>query len=457
MSIARRSRRTEVNIWPAFVDALGQLVIAIIFLLLIFTVAQFLTTDALSGRDQALQRLTQQINELTDLLNLEKRSSEDLRLNVAQLSTELQNSSAAKDALTTRVAQLAARAQDETARADRLSKELVDANQTVAADKEKVELQLRELESLRRDIEALRKVRTDLESRVADLAAAQQKSQADLTTARDRSKELEAKLSSEQERTALAQKEIDKRDIRLAELAAQNRQASEALAAQSQQASEALAAQQKLGKEAQDRVDLLNQQIAALRDQLQRVSAALQLTETQSKDQQAQIADLGRRLNLALASKVEELARFRSEFFGRLREVLGDRPDIRVVGDRFVFQSEVLFSAASADLGDDAKAQLKPVAQAIRELVPKIPSDLNWVLRIDGHTDRRPITTPQFPTNWELSTARAISVVKYLVDQGVPAERLAAAGFGEFQPIDPRNDEVAYRRNRRIEIKLTDR
>jgi chemotaxis protein MotB len=446
MSIARRSRRTEINIWPAFVDALGQLVIAIIFLLLIFTVAQFLTTDALSGRDQALQRLTQQINELTDLLNLEKRSNEDLRLNAAQLSTELQNSSAAKDALTTRVAELAARAQDETARADRLNAQLADANQLVSADKEKVELQLRELESLRRDIEALRKVRTDLESKVADLAAAQQKSQNDLTAARDRSKELEAKLASEQERTALAQKEIDKRDIRIADLGAQW-----------QQTSEALAGQQKLTKEAQDRVDQLNQQIAALREQLQRVSAALQLTESQSKDQQVQIADLGRRLNLALASKVEELARFRSEFFGRLREVLGDRPDIRVVGDRFVFQSEVLFSPASADLGDDAKAQLKPVAVAIRELIPKIPNDLNWVLRIDGHTDRRPITTPQFPSNWELSTARAISVVKYLVEQGVPAERLAAAGFGEFQPLDPRNDEVAFRRNRRIEIKLTER
>jgi chemotaxis protein MotB len=446
MSIARRSRRSEINIWPAFVDALGQLVIAIIFLLLIFTVAQFLTTDALSGRDQALQRLTQQINELTDLLSLEKRSNEDLRLNVAQLSTELQSSSAAKDALTTRVAELAARAQDQTARADRLDAQLADADKVVSADKEKVELQLRELESLRRDIEALRKVRTDLESKVADLAAGQQKSQQDLTAARDRSKELEAKLASEQERTALAQKEIDKRDIRLAELAAQG-----------QQAAEALAGQQKLSKEAQDRVDSLNQQIAALRDQLQRVSAALELTEGKSKDQQVQIADLGRRLNLALASKVEELARFRSEFFGRLREVLGDRPDIRVVGDRFVFQSEVLCAPASADLGDDAKAQLQPVAMAIKELLPKIPNDLNWVLRIDGHTDKRPINTPQFASNWELSTARAISVVKYLIDQGVPPDRLAAAGFGEFQPLDPRNDEVAYRRNRRIEIKLTDR
>src|ERR1700676_3131970 len=151
MPLARRSRRTELNIWPAFVDALGQLVIAIIFLLLIFTVAQFLTTDALSGRDQALQRPTQQVHELTDLLNLERRSNGDLRLNVAQLSSELQNANAAKDTLTTRVAELAAKAQDETARADRASRDLADAVQSVSADKEKVQVQLAELESLRRD------------------------------------------------------------------------------------------------------------------------------------------------------------------------------------------------------------------------------------------------------------------------------------------------------------------
>jgi chemotaxis protein MotB len=446
MAIARRSRRSELNIWPAFVDALAQLVIAIIFLLLIFTVAQFLTTDALSGRDQALQRLTQQINELTDILNLEKRANGDLRLNLAQLSTELQSANAAKDSLTTRLAELAAKAQDETARADRLSRDLADANQSISADKEKVELQLKELESLRRDIEALKKVRTDLEAQVAGLAAAQQKSQQDLTAARDRSKELETQLSTAEERTALAQKEIDKRDLRLAELAQQG-----------QKSEEALGAQQKLTKDAQDQVGLLNQQILALREQLQRISAALDLSESKSQDQQAQIVDLGRRLNLALASKVEELARFRSEFFGRLRQVLGDRPDIRIVGDRFVFQSEVLFSQGSADLGDDAKRQLMPVAAAIKELIPKIPSDLNWVLRVDGHTDKLPIATPQFPSNWELSTKRAISVVRFFVDNGVPAERLAAAGFGEFQPLDARDDEVAYRRNRRIELKLTER
>ncbi|HEY0524246.1 MAG TPA: peptidoglycan-binding protein, partial [Stellaceae bacterium] len=181
------------------------------------------------------------------------------------------------------------------------------------------------------------------------------------------------------------------------------------------------------------------------------------LADTKSKEQQTQIVDLGKRLNVALANKVEELARYRSEFFGRLREILGDRQDIRVVGDRFVFQSEVLFDPGSAFLGPDAQQKLNPVVTALKEIMPEIPRDLNWVLRVDGHTDLRPIATAQFPSNWELSTARAISVVKYLIQQGIPADRVAATGFGEFQPIDRGTDEIALRRNRRIELKLTER
>jgi chemotaxis protein MotB len=443
---ARRGRRTDINIWPAFVDAQAQLVMGIVFILMIFTVAQMLTTDALSGKDQALQRLTQQVNELNDLLALERRANADTRLNASQLATELQNSSAARDALTTHVAELSAKLQDETARADRVAAQLEDANKVVSADKEKVELQLRELASLQSDIAALKKVRAELEAQVAAAAAQQQQASQSLTAERDRSKELEAKLSTEQERTALAQKDLQQRDIRLAELLQQIEQAGQALDKERQ-----------LSKQARDQVDALNAQIIALREQLERVVAALDVTDAKAKYQQTQIVDLGRRLNLALASKVEELARYRSEFFGRLRQVLGDRPDIRVVGDRFVFQSEVLFSPASAELGDDARRQLQPLAAAIAELIPKIPSDLNWVLRIDGHTDKRPISTAAFPSNWELSTGRAISVVKFLVQSGIPADRLAAAVFGEFQPIDNGSDDAAYRRNRRIEIKLTER
>ncbi len=201
----------------------------------------------------------------------------------------------------------------------------------------------------------------------------------------------------------------------------------------------------------------MNTQIAALREQLSRIAAALDLSEGKVKTQQTQIADLGKKLNLALVNKVEELSRYRSEFFGRLREILGDRPGIRVVGDRFVFQSEVLFAPGSADLTDDAKKALDPVIAALKEIAAKIPPDIDWMLRVDGHTDHRPISTAQFPSNWELSTARALSVVRYAISQGIPAERLAAAGFADLQPIDPADTPEAFRKNRRIELKLTER
>ncbi len=169
------------------------------------------------------------------------------------------------------------------------------------------------------------------------------------------------------------------------------------------------------------------------------------------------IVDLGNRLNVALASRVQELANYRSEFFGRLRELIGDRSDIRIVGDRFVFQSEVLFSSGSSELEDGGKVQLLQLASTLRDIVPTIPDDIDWVLRIDGHTDVRPIHTDKFPSNWELSTARATSVLKFMLQAGIPPNRVVAAGFGQYHPLDPRRDDVSFRRNRRIEFKLTQR
>jgi chemotaxis protein MotB len=215
--------------------------------------------------------------------------------------------------------------------------------------------------------------------------------------------------------------------------------------------------QAKISDEAQARVEILNQQILALRQQLAEIAEALDVSETKSKEQEAQIVDLGKRLNAALASKVQELARYRSEFFGRLREVLGDRAGIQIVGDRFVFQSEVLFDTASADIGPQGQEQLDALATTLILIAGDIPPEINWVLRIDGHTDKRPIKTPQFASNWELSTARAVAVVKYLAGRGIPPERLAAAGFAEFVPLDLGDSEEAYRRNRRIEMKLDQR
>jgi len=204
-------------------------------------------------------------------------------------------------------------------------------------------------------------------------------------------------------------------------------------------------------------VELLNQQIAALRRQLAALEDALEASEKKDKEAQGRIADLGQRLNVALAQRVQELSRYRSEFFGRLRTILGNRQDIRVVGDRFVFQSEVLFDTGSAAIRPEGKVELDKLAAALTELEKQIPPEIAWVLRIDGHTDMRPIASPQFPSNWELSSARAISVVQYLISRGISPQRLVAAGFGEFQPLDTGTSEDAHRRNRRIELKLTER
>ncbi|MBU0724842.1 MAG: peptidoglycan -binding protein [Alphaproteobacteria bacterium] len=476
MSTARRQRR-HLDIWPGFVDALGALLAVILFLLMVFIVAQFYLTQTLSGREQALLRLERQIVELTDLLSLERETNADLRLNIAQISAELQGSIATRDELTVRISQVenqretlqsrlaTALADLESAESkldgaeasrDRASAELADAYTVIQADRATIEAQLRDLERLNRDIATLRQLREELESRVTQLAAVASTAEqaqmdaaekekrieallAELTAARDRSKELEARLSTTEERTALAQKDIETKDVQISRLRG------------------ALENEEKLSAQQQDQIALLNQQLLALRQQLARISEALDVSEAKSKEQDAQIVDLGRRLNLALASKVEELARYRSEFFGRLRALLEDRKNVRIVGDRFIFQSEVFFDSGAAALAQGGQEQLNQLAALLQEIGRQIPPDIDWVLQVEGHTDNVPIATAQFPSNWELSAARAISVVRQLMAAGVPANRLAAAGYADNRPITSNQTEAGRQQNRRIELKLTAR
>jgi chemotaxis protein MotB len=233
------------------------------------------------------------------------------------------------------------------------------------------------------------------------------------------------------------------------------------LAATAQEKAAGLATQLDLEKQSVARalaqVELLNQQIGALRRQLAALEAALEATEKRDRESQTRIADLGQRLNVALAQRVQELSRYRSDFFGRLRTILGNRPDVRIVGDRFVFQSEVFFDAGQAVLKPEGKSEIDKIGAALLDLEKRIPADIGWVMRVDGHTDIRPIANAQFPSNWELSAARAIAVVQYLISLGVSPQRLVAAGFGEFQPLDVEKTDDAFRRNRRIELKLTER
>ena len=417
-----------------------------IFVLMVFMIAQFFLSVALSGKNEALQRLNTEVQELADLLALERSANIDLRASVGELSSQLQDSIAAQDSLTDQLRALIVERDDLAAALSRAQTEAADAQaeleqaRSVVADTRTAETEaLSELEAERRKLEqALARMRIDEEKlRQAEALVAARES------------ELEA---------AYKTIEVDKQTIetQLAELAIlqslRDEMRKEVLAGEA-----ALAEQEALTDEATAQVALLNRQIAALRQQLATLSEALDVSEAENEANEVQIADLGRRLNAALATKVQELARFRSDFFGRLRELLGDRQDIRVVGDRFVFQSEVVFPSGSAELEPEGRVQLAQLAGALAEIATTIPEDIDWVLRVDGHTDRRPISTSEFPSNWELSTARAISVVKFLIVRGIEANRLAATGFGEFQPLDTGSDEIAFRRNRRIELKLTQR
>jgi len=450
-ALSRGGSRRSINIWPGFVDGLATLLLVVIFVLMVFMVAQFFLSAALSGRDEALERLNREVNELAELLALERAANADLRINVAQLSSELQSSLRERDSLSEQINLLIQerdRAEQELSEAqadrtslaaqiaalikerDTLERLLQEAEAATAQNREELEAAFASLEADREKIEAqlaelaiLKSLRDELTAQLNEMEAAMRSQEEDAEALQQRLTEAEEEASEQARLAALAQDE-QVEQIRLTE-------------------------------EAQSKVDLLNRQIAALRQQLARLAVALEAAEAQNEEQEVQIADLGRRLNIALATKVQELARYRSEFFGRLREVLGTRPDIRVVGDRFVFQSELLFGTGEAELGNEGKVQLQQLADALLEITAEIPDDIDWILRVDGHTDKRPIFTVAFPSNWDLSTARAVSVVNFLVAQGIPPQRLAATGFGEFQPLDEGEDEIAYRRNRRIEFKFT--
>jgi chemotaxis protein MotB len=397
-------------------------------------------TALLEAAEQAKTAATQEIARLADQVE----TLQSAEATSERLTAELQAVQEQRDSLDAEVARLAAlllSAQTEGAtRAERvaaLTTELEAAQDESSAREQRIA-------ELAAQLQDERAGREQLSASAEELQQAREQLLLELSQVRDRSTELEARLASETERTTLAQTELEQRDVRIAELLRS--------AARSE---DELATEQTLSHEALNQVDILNRQINALRVQLAALEQALDLEQQRTEEQQVTIADLGGKLNLALAGKVEELSRFRSEFFGRLRQLLGERPDVRIVGDRFVFQSEVLFPSASADIAQNGRDELRTLAQSLREIAAEMPSDLPWVLQIDGHTDRRPIRTPEFPSNWELSTARAINVGKFLVEQGISPERIAVAGFGEFQPIDDRDDEIAYRRNRRIEIKLT--
>jgi chemotaxis protein MotB len=368
-------RRRALDIWPGFVDALAALLMVVIFVLLLFSLGQFLLSDALLGRDEAIDKLRGQMRGLANVLSQERKDKESLESELTGVNKALESSLLSEDDLRRRLSLMT------------------------------------------------------LEARETEVAL------------------------------AALQVELDTSRTRLSEqlqLVAQHSETVSSLEAEREQLEASLQDSEQEAIQARDSSAQLGVRLEALNEQLTRLNSALSVSESELQDKNLEVEDLGQRLNAALAGKVEELAVYRSEFFGKLRESLQDNADIRVEGDRFVLPSEVLFSSASATLDVEGQQEIAAVARTLKSIAAQIPDDIDWVLRIDGHTDRRPVRKA-FPSNWELSSARATSIVKYLVEQGIPPHRLVAAGFAQYHPLDKGNTAEAYRRNRRIEFKLTSR
>jgi chemotaxis protein MotB len=469
MALRRRggSNAEGMNPWPGYVDALSTLLMVIIFVLLVFVLAQAFLSVALSGRDQALDRLNRQMTELSDMLSLERGRTSELRLSISEMNRELSTATTARDTLSQQLAALhadEARLRDERdalkSERDRLSARLADGDlQVQSAQNRAAQLQGQLADASRRNdatAQDAAAIAVQLAAARRDLAALQRQAaefdktvQADKATIEARLSDL-ARLADQVKALTALRDDLERQAKDAAVRATTEAQRTAAVAAQ-------LADEQRLGETARARIALLNRQVEEMRAQLAAVAAALEASEAAGKVKDAQIVNLGARLNAALAQKVEELQRYRSDFFGKLRAVLANRPGIQEVGDRFVFQSEVLFPVGSADLTLAGREQVEALAATLLDVSREIPPEVNWLLRVDGHADRQPMQGPRFASNWELSSSRATTVVKLLIARGVPANRLAATGFGDNQPLDPADTPEAYAKNRRIEIRLTDR
>ena len=426
MALARRSSpRDQGLIWPGFVDGLATLLMVIIFVLMVFFLIQINLAQRLLGQDEALTELRLEINELTSLLNMEREENDALSLKRQQLQIALDESYANALSLEDRLASM--------------------EKALLILEDEKLSL-LAERDALASDKNTLTVSRDSLEAETAKLIAERDLLLEKLAEMQTNIDGLTTRIATAEEAEASANTEISDLEARLANM--EDRIAT--LLTERDQSKRDLSA---------SRNEILEMTTAmlALQQRLEQLQALLDEKTTEAREAKQVTANLTRQLNEALSNKVAELTRFRSDFFGRLREVLKDRTDIKIVGDRFVFQSEVLFEQGSADIGQQGEKQLDELASALMQLTEQIPDDIDWILQVDGHTDNLPIYTTEFSDNWELSTARAVSVVRYLVKSGIDPKRMAANGYGEFQPIDPADTPEARSNNRRIEFKLTSR
>jgi chemotaxis protein MotB len=470
----RRRQHNGLDAWPGYVDALSTLLMVTIFVLLVFVLAQGLLSVTLTGKDKALERLNQEIAQLTDMLSLERGRAADLRGNVASLAHDLGEVTTARDtlahqltqaqaavaedssqvsALTAQRNRLAARLADSAVQAQSATARLADAQGQLGQQTEAEAEANSQLADTQSALAATRRTLSGTDASLSPAPGAVAAAPAATRAADARVADLQTRLTAAETRATTAEAGLATARASLQQDAAQLVRERQQVAS----GSDAFAKQKQATDTANAAIALLNEQMAQLRQQLTAIATALQLQVSTGRDKDAEIADLGRKLNLALAAKVQELQRYRSDFFGKLREILKDQPNIKVVGDRFVFQSDVLFPVDGATMTPAGQGQIGDIATAVKGIMKEIPPGLSWMLRVDGHADSQPITSGPYRDNWQLSAERAIAVVQLLIQDGVPADHLAATAFADTQPIDPAHTAAAYAKNRRIEFRLTDR
>ena len=574
------------NIWPGFVDVLATLLIVIIFVLMVFTVSQIYLSDAISGRDKALQDLRTQINELSKILVIETKDkeealstlsetekkledtelnlqseqllSEQLQTDVAKKRSEIfvqeqniialseQISSLLKElrivanaletyegqeitlleteglgerinkALATRIDQLKILNQEldnanfkllesekslksTIAELNEKNENLMAINESLGLEEGGIEEQLLAIKNKNEKLlslnDELEKTNTELSLRDEELQSQisqYQELMNDLLEINDSLGLKDASLNEQldairfkNEELARLNKDLIQKDSTIFNLRgkiselnnvlslSEDKQKQQldklellqnqiALLEQEKQTQKETSLEEIKNMEIQssktlEQVEILSNQIDTLQKEIALLNSALEASESQALIKDLEIEVLGEKLNKALTSKVFELQKYRSEFFGKLQSILGDRKDIKIVGDRFIFESELLFDSASADLQLSGKEKLSEIGLTLKETTNDIPSDIDWIIMVEGHTDKNPIQTIRYPSNWELSSARANTVLKLLLDLGFPPNRLASAGYGEFFPISDGETESDLQQNRRIELKLTSR
>lgn len=428
MALGRRRREggggITRDIWPAFVDVMTSLLLVLMFVLSIFMLMQHFSSETIANRGREIEAQRAALSAQGEALDESRAEVEQQGLALSDLSAQL-----------AQLAQSLSLEQGEAAGLRDSQSQLMASLSGTQSERDRLASSLQMTEEQRAQWER--------QAAALTLQLEEQRRRAEDT--------LTLLAAAEAARTALETNSARE----LAEAMTETERNAALLAVAQAQ----LTDQEELNLEDRRQIELLNQQLLALRGQMASVAVALDATEAEGETAEARIADLGARLNVALADKVDELTRYRSEFFGRVREAVEGRPGVQIVGDRFVFQSEVLFPVGSPELGEAGREEIARVASILKEVSDALPSEVPWVLRVDGHTDSRPIAAgARYADNWELSQARALSVARFLIaEEGFPADRVAATGFGEYQPLDPANTPAAWARNRRIELKLTER